>query len=88
MRPRMSHTKVTYSCRGRLGAGGREVACGDNARSAENQHKDDRARCEVVGVEFGIKPLTKWLTRDEAQKAGLGGQSETRGRLAHQARLG
>ncbi|HEX8809208.1 MAG TPA: hypothetical protein VF760_09455, partial [Xanthobacteraceae bacterium] len=43
---------------------------GDDARSAENQHKDDRARCEVAGVEVGIAGLTKWLTRDEAQKEG------------------
>lgn len=65
---RPQETKVTYSCRCRVGAGGREVPRGDDARSAENQHIDDRARCEVAGVELGIKRLTKWLARDEAQK--------------------
>lgn len=32
--------------------------------------KMNRARCEVGGVELGIKRLTKWLFRDEAQKEG------------------
>ena len=60
-------------------AGGREVPSNDDARSAENQHKDDRARCEVAGMELGIKRLTKWLARDEAQKEGWKGKAKPEG---------
>src|SRR6266576_2222182 len=63
----------------RVVGGGRKVPRGDDARRAENQHKDDRARCEVAGVELGIKRLTKWLARDEAQKEGWESKAKREG---------
>lgn len=41
--------------------------------------KDDRARCEVAGVELAIKRLTKRLARDEAQKEGWEGKAKREG---------